>query len=179
MSWPRWLIGGIDLRGAPVPRASLAAQVAARRRVRAPAAAQPPVHARHVGWIYDGVSVNAMAKPARRRESVHLAAIYRHHPLFAGPATTSGATISARPATSRAATSSSSGAAAVLVGMGERTRPARWSVLAQRLFAAGAATAGDRRRRCPQQRSTMHLDTVMTMVDRDAFTIYPGVARRA
>ena len=27
----------------------------------------------------------------------------------------------------------------------------------------------------PAQRSTMHLDTVMTMVDRDAFTIYPGV----
>jgi arginine deiminase len=27
----------------------------------------------------------------------------------------------------------------------------------------------------PAQRSTMHLDTVMTMVDRDAFTIYPQV----
>ena len=29
----------------------------------------------------------------------------------------------------------------------------------------------------PAQRSTMHLDTVMTMVDRDAFTIYPDVRR--
>jgi len=27
----------------------------------------------------------------------------------------------------------------------------------------------------PARRSTMHLDTVMTMVDRDAFTIYPDV----
>ena len=27
----------------------------------------------------------------------------------------------------------------------------------------------------PAQRSTMHLDTVMTMVDRDAFTIYPDI----
>ena len=35
-------------------------------------------------WVYGGVSVNAMAKPARRREAVHLDAIYRHHPLFAG-----------------------------------------------------------------------------------------------
>ena len=34
-------------------------------------------------WVYDGVSVNAMAKPARRREAVHYDAIYRHHPLFA------------------------------------------------------------------------------------------------
>ena len=63
----------------------------------------------------------------------------------------------------------------VLIGMGERTRPAAVELLAQRLFAAGAADARDRRRRCPSARSAMHLDTVMTMVDRDAFTIYPGV----
>ena len=60
----------------------------------------------------------------------------------------------------------------LLVGMGERTRPAGVERLARRLFEAGSA-------RCviavemPAQRSTMHLDTVMTMVDRDAFTIYP------
>jgi arginine deiminase len=35
-------------------------------------------------WIAGGVTVNSMAKPARRREAVHLDAIYRHHPLFAG-----------------------------------------------------------------------------------------------
>jgi arginine deiminase len=34
-------------------------------------------------WIYDGVSVNPMAKPARHRETAHLAAICRFHPLFA------------------------------------------------------------------------------------------------
>ena len=34
-------------------------------------------------WIYGGVSVNAMAKRPRRRETVHWTAIYRHHPLFA------------------------------------------------------------------------------------------------
>ena len=57
-------------------------------------------------WIYDGVSINAMAKPARRRESVHFDAIYRHHPLFAAPGRTSGATRSTGPRGSRAATSS-------------------------------------------------------------------------
>ena len=62
-------------------------------------------------WIYDGVSVNAMAMPARRREALHLDAIYRHHPLFAGAPTRSGATASAVPASSRAATSSSSATA--------------------------------------------------------------------
>jgi hypothetical protein len=59
-----------------------------------------------------------------------------------------------------------------LIGMGERTRPAAAELYATRLFAAGAA------QRViavvlPPRRSSMHLDTVMTMVDRDAFTIYP------
>ena len=40
------------------------------------------------------------------------------------------------------------------------------------LFAAGAATRVIAVQ-LPAQRSSMHLDTVMTMVDRDAFTVYP------
>jgi arginine deiminase len=36
-------------------------------------------------WIYGGVSVNPMAKPARQRETLHMRAIYRYHPMFAGP----------------------------------------------------------------------------------------------
>ena len=62
--------------------------------------------------------------------------------------------------------------------MGERTRPAGVERLAEALFRAGSARqviAVD----MPAQRSTMHLDTVMTMVDRDAFTIYPDVRRVA
>ena len=34
-------------------------------------------------WIYQGVSVNPMAKPARQRETLHSRAIYRFHPMFA------------------------------------------------------------------------------------------------
>ena len=34
-------------------------------------------------WIYDGVSINAMRKRARMRETIHYEAIYRWHPLFA------------------------------------------------------------------------------------------------
>ena len=56
--------------------------------------------------------------------------------------------------------------------MGERTHPAAVELLARRLFAAGAATRVIAVL-LPAQRSAMHLDTVMTMVDRDAFTIYP------
>jgi arginine deiminase len=124
-------------------------------------------------WIYDGVSINAMAKAARRRESVHLEAIYGHHPAFAGgriwsheldgPAHLEGGDVLVI------------GRGAVLVGMGERTRAGAVEALAERLFAAGSATevlAVD----LPKQRSMMHLDTVLTMVDADAFTYYPGIA---
>ena len=62
----------------------------------------------------------------------------------------------------------------VLVGMGERTRPVAVEQIAQRLFATGAATSVIAVV-MPKLRSAMHLDTVMTMVDRDAFTIYPGL----
>jgi len=125
-------------------------------------------------WIYDGVSVHAMAKRARRREAVHLAAIYRHHPLFAlhghdewtngldGPAELEGGDILVI------------GNGCVLIGMGERTRPAAVELLARRLFDAGSAQEVIAVA-MPAQRSTMHLDTVMTMVDRDAFTVYPDV----
>ena len=34
-------------------------------------------------WIYNGVSINSMRLPARRRETVNYQAIYRWHPLFA------------------------------------------------------------------------------------------------
>jgi arginine deiminase len=125
-------------------------------------------------WIYDGVCVNHMAKPARVREALHLDAIYRHHPYFADAAF-------ARWSEARPDDPSLEGGdvlvignGCVLVGMGERTRPAAVEQLAERLFAADAARlviALD----LPERRSAMHLDTVMTMVDRDAFTIYPDV----
>ena len=34
-------------------------------------------------WIYDGVSINPMRKPARKRETIHSEAIYNFHPMFA------------------------------------------------------------------------------------------------
>jgi arginine deiminase len=125
-------------------------------------------------WVYDGVCVNHMAKPARVREALHLDAIYRHHPYFADA-------VFARWSEARPDDPSLEGGdvlvignGCVLVGMGERTKPAAVEQLADRLFAAQAARlviALD----LPERRSAMHLDTVMTMVDHDAFTIYPDV----
>jgi len=129
-------------------------------------------------WIYDGVSVNPMAKPARRRETVHLAAVYRFHPLFAASPFRvwyDGAENDRGPATIEGGDVLVIGNGAVLIGMGDRTTPQAVERLASRLFAAGSASlviAAE----LPKRRAFMHLDTVMTMVDRDAFVAYPGVA---
>jgi arginine deiminase len=126
-------------------------------------------------WVYRGVSVNAMRRPARMRETVAAEAIYRWHPMFAGggfevwyhgadnaPASIEGGDILVL------------GNGAVLAGMSERTTPQAVEMLARRLFSAGAA-------RClvaidmPKQRTFMHLDTLLTMVDYGVFTKYVGM----
>jgi arginine deiminase len=125
-------------------------------------------------WIFNGVSVHAMAKPARRREAVHLDAIYRHHPVFASSEHERWSDELGGPAQLEGGDILVIGNRCVLIGMGERTRPAAVERLAARLFDAEAA---DRviALPLPEQRSSMHLDTVLTMLDRDAFTIYPGI----
>jgi arginine deiminase len=168
----RWLIGGIAWEDLPFRSNGLAAQVAVAGDF---ALAPLPNHifTRDTSaWIYGGVSIHAMAKEARRREARHLDAIYRHHPLFADAEHEVWSDGLALPAALEGGDILVIGNGAVMIGMGERTRPAAVEALAERLFAAGAA-------RCviavplPPQRSMMHLDTVMTMVDRDAFTVFP------
>lgn len=126
-------------------------------------------------WVYGGVAVNSMNKPARMRESVTYEAIYRWHPRFTstefrrwsdgvadGQATVEGGDVLVL------------GNGAVLVGMSERTTPQGIERLAKRLFAGGQA---DRvvALRLPVARHFMHLDTVMTMVDEHSFIEYAGL----
>ena len=129
-------------------------------------------------WVYNGVSLNPMAKPARRRETAHLEAVYRFHPLFADESFTTwygGADREFGSSTIEGGDVLVIGNGAVLIGMGERTTPQAVGALARRFFAAedGARTviAVD----LPDKRAFMHLDTVMTMADHDTFVAYPGV----
>jgi arginine deiminase len=126
-------------------------------------------------WVYDGVSVNAMRKRARMRETLHYEAIYRWHPFFAdadfrtwGEGTANGL------ATTEGGDMLVLGRGAVLVGMSERTTPQGVERLARRLFDARSATRIVALS-MPQKRAFMHLDTVMTMVDADTFTKYAGL----
>lgn len=129
-------------------------------------------------WIYDGVSINAMRWPARQRETVHFEAIYKHHPLFTGPDAGPFHHWSEGqgdyPSTIEGGDVLVIGAGAVLIGMSERTTPQAVEMLARGMFEAGSArtiVALD----MPKHRAFMHLDTVMTMVDRDIFTQYAGL----
>ena len=126
-------------------------------------------------WIYGGVSVNPMAKPARQRETLHSRAIYRYHPMFAGQsfATYYGDDDAVYlPATVEGGDVHVIGNGAVMIGMGERTTP-----MAVELLASALLRSGQVRRvvavELPATRAMMHLDTVMTMVDKATFVRYP------
>jgi len=126
-------------------------------------------------WIFGGVSINAMRRQARVRESMFAEAIYRWHPMFAGAEFDvwyRGA--DAAPATIEGGDILVIGNGAVLAGMSERTTAQAVEMLAHRLFAAGAATslvAID----MPKQRAFMHLDTMLTMTDYGVFSKYAGM----
>jgi arginine deiminase len=130
-------------------------------------------------WIYGGVSINAMRRQARVRESALAEAIYRWHPMFAGAGFDvwyHGA--DAAPATIEGGDILVLGNGAVLAGMSERTTPQAVEDLAFRLFAAGAASclvAID----MPKRRAFMHLDTLLTMADYGVFTKYAGMGMLA
>ena len=128
-------------------------------------------------WIYGGVSLNHMYWPARQHESLNVEAVYRFHPRFReadfkiwyggvdhdwGTASIEGGDI--MPV----------GDGVLLVGQGERSNARAVSILAQNLFAAGAArlVVGAL---MPRERSAMHLDTVFTFCDRSLVTIYEPV----
>ncbi|MEZ5117644.1 MAG: arginine deiminase [Candidatus Nanopelagicales bacterium] len=128
-------------------------------------------------WVYDGLSVHPMAKPARKRETLHSRAIWNFHPLFKDadlhfyygnddephdPATVEGGDILVV------------GNGTVMIGMGERTTPQGIGMLVKAYFT-------DEREHIdkvivvelPKTRAFMHLDTAMTMIDKDKFSVYP------
>ena len=126
-------------------------------------------------WIYGGVTVNPMAKPARQRETLHTRAIYSFHPMFAGAhyVTYLGDDdVHHQPATIEGGDVHVVGNGTVLVGMGERTAPMTVEELALALFAAKQASKVVAIE-LPHSHAFMHLDTVMSMVDRDTFVLYP------
>ena len=122
-------------------------------------------------WVGDQVAITSLAMPARHRESTITGAIYQHHPRFGGPGRLydpslehleGGDVLLLAPGV-------------LAVGVGERTTAGGAERLARRVFARGLAHTV---LVVPiaQERATMHLDTIATMVDVDAMVMYPAVA---
>ncbi len=129
-------------------------------------------------WIYGGVTLNPMFWPARRKETLHLAAIYKYHTEFKdgdfkiwwgdpperdrGNAMLEGGDV--MPI----------GKGIVLIGMGERTTYQAVGQVAKKLFDEGAAERVIAAK-MPADRASMHLDTVFTFCDVDLVTVYQPV----
>jgi arginine deiminase len=122
-------------------------------------------------WVRDRVAITSLAMPARERETQLTELIYTEHPRFAGTPkihgwqrehVEGGDVLLLAPGV-------------IAVGVGERTTPAGAERLARQVFGADLAHTV---LAVPiaQERATMHLDTVCTMVDVDKIVMYPNVA---
>jgi arginine deiminase len=124
-------------------------------------------------WINEQVAVTSLAMPARNRETQLTELIYTEHPRFADSPKIHGWHREHLEGGDVLALSPG----VLAVGVGERTTPAGVERLARQVFADGSVHTV---LAVPiaQERATMHLDTVCTMVDVDKIVMYPNVADR-
>lgn len=122
-------------------------------------------------WIGDRPVITSLAMPARRRESTLTELIYTHHPRFQGCKPIHGPDVEYVEGGDVLLLAEG----VLAVGVGERTTPAGVERLASTLFDADLVHTV---LAVPiaQERATMHLDTICTMVDVDAVVMYPNVA---
>ncbi len=122
-------------------------------------------------WIRNRVAITALAMPARKRETQLTELVYSEHPRFRGSLRIhgwhsefleGGDVLLLAPGV-------------IAVGVGERTTPAGVERLARQVFHADLAHTV---LAVPiaQERATMHLDTICTLVDTDKIVMYPNVA---
>lgn len=124
-------------------------------------------------WLGSGLILNSMAFSVRRNETANVATIYQYHPEF---------TRHPFPFWHDAnqqytPTSSIEGGDililndhCMLIGLSQRTKPQAIEALALALFAQNAISKIIVVE-LPQTRATMHLDTLMTMIDYDTFFV--------
>ncbi|MBK1966179.1 arginine deiminase [Listeria ivanovii] len=127
--------------------------------------------------IGNGVTINKMFQPARRRESMFMELILQHHPRFNKQEIPIWI--------NREAQFSMEGGdelilneETILIGVSERTDARAVEQLAENLFSRGAEIKRVLAVEIPETRSFMHLDTVFTMVNFDQFTIHPAIQNK-
>jgi arginine deiminase len=126
-------------------------------------------------WVHDHVCVAQPSMSARRPEAALTRAIYRFHPRFVGTPMLYGDGVMNDEGGFEGGDVLALAPGVVAVGVGQRTTPAGVETFARRGFDEGLVHTV---LAVPiaQERATMHLDTVCTMVDIDAVVMYPAVA---
>jgi arginine deiminase len=120
-----------------------------------------------------GMTVNKMHYPARRRESLFMKYILAHHPRFANQDVPIWYDRHNRWSIEGGDEQIWS-RDTLAVGISQRTMPTAIDILAARLLGHS-----DFQRivaiEIPKSHALMHLDTVLTMIDHDKFTYFPGI----
>ncbi|MEH6940855.1 arginine deiminase [Bacillus sp. JJ722] len=124
--------------------------------------------------IGNGLSINRMRQPARRRESLFMEYIINHHPRFANhnipvwldrnfdfPVEGGDELVLSEEV--------------IAIGVSERTSAKAIERLALNLFSKQDKVKKVLAIEIPNCRAFMHLDTVFTMIDYDKFTIHPAI----
>ncbi len=122
-------------------------------------------------WVHDRVAITSLAMPARKRETELTELIYTRHPRFAGTPTMHGAHLEHVEGGDVLLLAPG----VIAVGVGERTTPAGVERMARQCFTDGLAHT-ILAVPIAQERATMHLDTICTLVDVDKMVVYPNVA---
>jgi len=124
--------------------------------------------------IGSGIAINRLSQPARQLESIFLEHIIKNHPRFAEKKVPiwldrhtrfpieGGDILILSPEI-------------LAIGISERTTPQAIEILAKNLFKRHPRIQKLLAVQIQKTRAYMHLDTVFTMVDRDIFTIHPGI----
>ncbi len=130
----------------------------------------------NTAFAYAGLSVHPMAKPARKRETVHSRVVWNFHPEFKDSVGTfyyGNDDEPHDPATIEGGDIAIVGNGTVMIGMGERSTPQGIGMLTQAYFSAPTQQIDKVIVvELPKTRSLMHLDTAMTMIDKDTFSVY-------
>lgn len=126
--------------------------------------------------IGNGLTINRMHWPARRRESLFMKYIIMHHPRFAGhhvPVWYDRDNHFSMEGGDELVISRDT----MVIGLSERTTPEAIETMATKLF-AGSQFKKVIAIEIPKSHAFMHMDTVFTMIDRDKFTIHPEIRDR-
>lgn len=123
--------------------------------------------------IGNGLTINKMHWPARRRESLFMQYIVRHHPRFRDAHVPVWFDRNNRFSV-EGGDEEVLNRETIAIGISERTQAESIEKIATRLF----SNSNFRRvvaLRIPEKRAFMHLDTVFTMIDYDKFSVHPGI----